>query len=99
MPKLQRLLMVASLTLLLPFLAQAENNNHTNNQNEETASIGAMPSRGMTMETVKHYFGEPNQRHSPIGKPAISRWQYDDMIIYFESEYVIHSVATDNNHK
>ena len=98
MPKLQRLLIAASLTLLLPFIAQAENNNDTNNQ-AETASIGAMPSRGMTMDTVKHYFGEPNQRHSPIGKPPISRWQYDDMMIYFEYEYVIHSVATDSNHK
>jgi len=98
MPKLQRLLIAASIALLLPFIAQAENNNDPSSQTE-TASIGAMPSRGMTMDTVKHYFGEPNQRHSPIGKPATSRWQYDDMMVYFEAKYVIHSVATDDNHK
>jgi len=63
MPRLQRLLIATSLTLLLPFIAQAETNNDTNYQ-AETASIGAMPSRGMTMATVKHYFGKPP--HQPL---------------------------------
>ncbi len=92
MPKFSHLLMAASLGLLLPFIATAENNKHRYNQ-AETSTIGAMPSRGMSMAIVKQYFGEPNRRHSPIGTPPIIRWQYADMMIYFEYEYVIHAVA------
>lgn len=98
MPKLQRLLITASFALLLPFMVQAENSDNTSSQ-AETTDVGAMPSRGMTMETVKQYFGEPQRRYPAVGEPPITRWQYDGMMIYFEHNYLIHSVATDNNHK
>jgi len=98
MPKLQRLLIALSFTLLLPGIVQAEVDNGATSE-PQTSHIGAMPSRGMTMATVKQHFGEPDRRYPAVGKPPISRWQYEGMMVYFESNYVIHSVATDNNHK
>ena len=98
MPKLQRLLVALSFSLLLPGSAQAEVDKSTTTE-PQASSVGAMPSRGMTMETVKQYFGEPQHRDPAVGKPPITRWQYDGMMIYFEHNYLIHSVATNNNHK
>jgi len=98
MPKLQHLLIALSFTLLLSGIAQAEVDSDAITE-QQSGNIGAMPSRGMTMTTVKQLFGEPDRRHPAVGKPPISRWQYDGMMVYFDSEYVIHSVATNDNHK
>ncbi len=98
MPKQLRLLIGLSFAMLLPCVVQAEIDNDTITA-PQTSNIGAMPSRGMTMTTVKQLFGEPDRRHPAVGTPPISRWQYDGMMVYFDSKYVIHSVATDNNHK
>ena len=53
----------------------------------------ACPTRGMTMAAVKNRFGEPTQRRSGVGDPPISRWLYDDFIVYFENNRVLHTVA------
>lgn len=50
------------------------------------------PQIGMTMDKVKEYFGNPAQISGPTGKPAIYQWKYADFSVYFEGEYVIHSV-------
>lgn len=50
------------------------------------------PKVGMSMEAVKSYFGTPPQISGPTGKPAIYQWKYTDFTVYFEGEYVIHSV-------
>ena len=51
------------------------------------------PPRGMTMERVRDALGEPAQRAAPVGDPPISRWEYDDFVVYFEYRYVLHSVV------
>ncbi len=51
-----------------------------------------MPARGMTMERVKRWFGEPVKRYAPVGDPPITRWEYPDYIVYFEHDRVITSV-------
>jgi len=51
------------------------------------------PSLGMTQTSVLEQFGEPLQRYAPVGEPPISRWQYQEFTVYFESEIVMHSVV------
>ena len=51
-----------------------------------------MPKRGMHKNKVKKQFGEPTKMVAPKGKPPISRWVYGDFTVYFESDWVIHSV-------
>ena len=53
-----------------------------------------VPGRGMSMTKVLEQFGEPKERIPAVGEPPITRWVYDDFIVYFESEYVIDSVIT-----
>lgn len=50
------------------------------------------PARGLTMDDVTRQFGEPVQRHAAVGEPPIARWDYAHYTVYFERQYVIHSV-------
>ncbi|HED52424.1 MAG TPA: hypothetical protein ENI83_02595 [Gammaproteobacteria bacterium] len=51
------------------------------------------PARGLTMDQVIQHWGEPQQRVGPVGEPPISHWVYPDFVVYFESDYVLHSVV------
>jgi len=51
------------------------------------------PQRGMTMDQVLQNRGEPQQRIGPVGEPPISHWVYADFVVYFERNYVLHSVV------
>jgi hypothetical protein len=53
----------------------------------------ATPSRGMTMDQVASKFGAPVTKVPPVGKPPISRWEYPGFIVYFDRDFVIHSVV------
>jgi hypothetical protein len=53
----------------------------------------ATPTRGMTMNQVAAKFGAPVTKVPAVGKPPISRWEYPGFVVYFESDYVIHSVV------
>ncbi|OUS29324.1 hypothetical protein A9Q99_09460 [Gammaproteobacteria bacterium 45_16_T64] len=50
------------------------------------------PTRGSTKSQVSNRFGDPSQQFAAIGQPAISRWVYNKFTVYFEDDYVIHSV-------
>ena len=52
------------------------------------------PTRGMTKATVEKRYGEPLKKNPPVGKPPISSWEYPGYIVYFEGQYVLHTVAT-----
>ena len=58
---------------------------------QETFSI-TLPGRGMTMEQVEERFGEPLEKHDPVGTPPITTWVYEKFSVYFEDRYVIHAV-------
>jgi len=58
---------------------------------ENTAHI-PVPRHGQTMEQVTDSFGQPQERHGPVGEPAISRWVYQDFTVYFENQWVINAV-------
>lgn len=52
----------------------------------------ATPSHGRTMEQVETGFGTPSQKIPAVGEPPISRWVYPDFTVYFEDQFVIHTV-------
>jgi hypothetical protein len=51
-----------------------------------------LPANGMTKEAVRESYGDPAQRHAPVGDPPITRWVYDEYSVYFEHDLVIESV-------
>lgn len=51
-----------------------------------------LPVRGMSMRQVESRFDAPQEKLPAVGKPPITRWVYPDYIVYFEHQYVIHSV-------
>ncbi len=57
------------------------------------AAQTARPDRGMTMQEVEARYGAPLQRRSAVGTPPITRWEYQDFVVYFEHRHVIHAVA------
>jgi hypothetical protein len=54
------------------------------------------PTRGMTMAEVATRFGMPVTKLAPVGRPPIARWEYPGFVVYFERQYVIHSVVANS---
>ncbi len=50
------------------------------------------PTRGMSQSSVQAKYGAPASKIAAVGEPPISRWEYADMIVYFERDRVIHAV-------
>lgn len=76
-------------TLSLPIAAQNLSMPGTDTSAE--ASI-AFPERGMSMNQVEQTYGTPETRRAAVGDPPITRWEYNEFIVYFEYKHVIHSV-------
>jgi hypothetical protein len=51
------------------------------------------PRRGMSMDKVQLTYGQPVAISETVGKPPITRWIYNDRVVYFEYSTVIHVVA------
>ncbi|MCW9013562.1 MAG: hypothetical protein OQL06_07240 [Gammaproteobacteria bacterium] len=51
------------------------------------------PRRGMTQDKVQNELGRPAEIVPAVGTPPITRWVYDDRVVYFEYASVIHVVA------
>ena len=64
-------------------------------QVELKAVTRELPQRGATMSSVEAKFGAPKLKHDAVGKPPITRWDYDGFSVYFEYQHVIHAVAFD----
>lgn len=60
-------------------------------QNTTAANV-ERPALGMVKIRVLEDFGEPVQRHAPVGNPPIERWDYELFSVYFEYDHVVHSV-------
>jgi hypothetical protein len=56
----------------------------------------ARPSKGMSKAQVQTTFGTALEKKAAAGNPPISSWVYEDYVVYFESDYVIHTVL--NHH-
>jgi hypothetical protein len=48
--------------------------------------------RGDSQAEVLQHLGEPQKRHSAVGVPAISSWDYPEFRVYFENGVVLHTV-------
>lgn len=55
------------------------------------------PKTGMTAKHVLDVFGKPDNLTKPIGKPPISRWEYANFFVFFESDHVINTVMKKSN--
>ncbi len=51
------------------------------------------PARGEHMPAVEQHFGAPVTRYPAVGQPAITRWDYPNMVVYFENDLVLHTVT------
>ena len=51
------------------------------------------PKTGTSKAQVINQYGEPLARSGPIGNPSIYTWSYEKFKVYFEDDYVIHSVV------
>lgn len=51
------------------------------------------PRHGLNKAQVEAEFGEPLAKSGPVGDPPIYTWEYDRFNVYFEGDYVIHSVV------
>lgn len=58
----------------------------------EPAERPAAPARGSSMAAVEARFGTPTTRHSAVGQPPITRWDYPQFSVFFEHDKVIHAV-------
>ncbi|QSP93611.1 hypothetical protein LPB19_10330 [Marinobacter salinisoli] len=54
------------------------------------------PSTGMTQASVRAQWGSPLQIQGPVGEPPISQWHYQNFVVYFEHDRVLHSVLKPN---
>jgi hypothetical protein len=52
----------------------------------------AHPGRGDRMTLVEQHFGAPATRYPAVGQPPITRWDYPNMVVFFENDRVIHTV-------
>jgi len=50
------------------------------------------PQRGSSKANVLAQYGEAVSSTDNVGEPPISRWEYQDFYVIFESDIVIHSV-------
>jgi hypothetical protein len=71
--------------------AQAQNLQMTGSQ---AASRAGVPPRGLSMAQVEQRFGAPSDRLAAVGQPPITRWVYPSFVVFFESNVVIHAVAS-----
>ncbi|MEM1412040.1 MAG: phosphodiesterase [Pseudomonadota bacterium] len=53
-----------------------------------------LPTNGLSKAEVEMRFGAPDQRHSAVGEPPITRWDYETYSVYFEYDLVLFSVLT-----
>lgn len=84
--------LVCSSTCLLPSLSVAETIQIPVGQQGQEKQNLARPRTGMSQTQVQEQFGNPLEWTQPVGDPPISKWIYQDFIVVFEYDHVIHSV-------
>ena len=64
---------------------------------EQVRQAGRMdlPVNGQTMGEVEGLFGAPEQKHTSVGDPPITRWDYDRWRVYFEFDKVLFTVLNE----
>jgi len=62
------------------------------------AAPTSLPVKGQTMAEVVRHYGEPQQKHAPVGgdapkHPPITRWDYTAFSVFFEHSHVVDAVV------
>ena len=83
------LLLLGSSLILQPAIAGTE---LTIPGNASAMDKQMMPKRGISMDTVRGDFGEPDERYGPVGEPPITEWVYGSFRVYFEHQTVLHTI-------
>jgi hypothetical protein len=65
---------------------------------DQAPATGPVPGKGQTMTEVVRRFGEPQDKHPPVGgdaptHPPITRWDYPGFSVFFEHSHVVDSVV------
>lgn len=61
---------------------------------EQTRSYElSLPDRSMTKTAVQEAFGKPHEIQDSVGEPPITVWEYEDFVVYFEQNWVLHAVV------
>jgi hypothetical protein len=94
-PKLRSKLpqLVAGLALAIAAASSASADELTTPPAPTASEQANRPARGMSMEKVEATFGAPTNRAPAVGEPPITRWEYPGFVVYFEHQYVIHTVG------
>lgn len=82
-------LLLAS-SVLFPLASLAEEIRVPIGSHDTTAE---MPKRGASKAMVEAEFGAPSSTSGPTGEPPIYFWEYPNFTVYFESDYVLHTVS------
>jgi hypothetical protein len=69
------------------------------NTEATVVEVDNRPARGMNQEQVVDLYGEPMARVGAVGEPPISSWNYSNFTVFFEGNYVIHTVNHTNAEK
>lgn len=64
----------------------------------QPAAPASLPVKGQTMAEVVRHYGEPQQKHAPVGgdapkHPPITRWDYAAFSVFFEHSHVVDAVV------
>jgi hypothetical protein len=51
-----------------------------------------LPRNGLSESSVRNRWGQPESMTGPVGDPPIYQWHYQNFIVFFEGNRVIHSV-------
>ena len=65
----------------------------------EVVKLSDAPHRGMSRSQVLSKFGEPISKQPAIGSPPVSSWEYRSYSVYFENDFVLHTVVHDMEEK
>lgn len=52
-----------------------------------------VPATGLRKDQVEQRYGMAMSTTGPVGEPPIYTWEYDNFLVYFEGDHVIHSVV------
>ena len=56
----------------------------------------SFPGSGMSQSSVRASWGAPMEIQGPVGQPPITQWHYQNFVVYFEGDRVIHTVLKPN---
>ncbi len=81
-----------TLLILMSFQISAEEVKLPVGQQAPEKKAIERPKNGMSKQQVEARFGEPRGWDDPVGEPPISSWEYEEFVVFFEHDLVLHSV-------